>query len=188
MGKSIGSTAASAKAVQTWKKPQKLLFKCLLFLPRIIFIYASRKPRQERKIQNIMIAENKALSFMYSKCTTSQYSQMFRVIPRRKLYDQNPAAVTLDTSTSMPRRCSRNACSRAFSAPCTKDKGTNRTAGHSAPSDIFHFSTQRWEKNNLTDYPCQWFNFQSLGCLRGHQNQSSCSIIQSTGIGSRNCS
>lgn len=160
----------------------------LVFTSHYFHLCKPQTQPREKNSEFIMIAENKALSFMYSKCTTSQYSQMFRVIPRRKLYDENPAAVTLDTSTSMPRRCSRNACSRAFSAPCTKDKGTNRTAGHSAPSDIFHFSTQRWEKNNLTDYPRQWFNFQSLGCLRGHQNQSSCSIIQSTGIGSRNCS
>lgn len=57
IGKSIGSTAASAKAVHK-KKSKKMVFKHLLFLAYTIFICANSNPSQGR-ILNMMVPENR---------------------------------------------------------------------------------------------------------------------------------
>lgn len=55
IGKSIGSTAASAKAEKR-KKSEKVL-EDLVFLPYMIFFHASSKHHQDRKSLNTMVYE-----------------------------------------------------------------------------------------------------------------------------------
>lgn len=141
----------------------------------------------KRKIE-CKVAEDNIHKTQCLKCRTAQYFQMFRIIPHANCMVKS----LLPWHVTFPRPHWGDAVvTPTATRPLLHARRTTGLAGlplRLHHQNIFHFSIQRWEKKNLTNYPCQWFNFQSLGCLCSHQNQSSCSIIQSTGIGSCNCS